>query len=70
VTEKDDIASRSFVAAEGEIRGVGVLDAPRGAVILLTCGGNQCTTVEDATALAKIVHDRLKDLVPAPGGSK
>ena len=70
ITEKDDIGSRSFIAAEGEIRGVGVLDAPRGTVFLLTCGGQQCTSAEDATALAKIVYDRLKSLVPAPGGSK
>lgn len=70
ITEKDDVGSRSFVAAEGEIRGVGVLDAPRGTVFLITCGANQCTTPDDATALAKIVHDRLKAIVTAPGGSK
>lgn len=68
ITEKDDIASRSFVASEGEIRGYGVLDAPRGTVFLLTCGSNQCTTNEDAAALAKIVYDRLKAIIPATAG--
>ncbi len=68
ITEKDDVGSRSFVAAEGDIRGVGVLDAPRGTVFLITCGSNQCTSVDDAVALAKIVYDRLKVLVPAPAG--
>ena len=77
ITEKDEIGSRSFIASEGEIRGVGVLDAPRGTVFLITCGTNQCTTNEDAVALAKIVYDRLKSLVPSiptapltPGGAK
>ena len=70
VNEKDDIASRSFIANENDIRGVGFLDGPRGVVILITCGANQCTSQEDATSLARIVHDRLKQLVPATGGGK
>lgn len=70
IVEKDEIGSRSFLAAEGEIRGYAVLDAPRGAVFLLTCGSNQCTTGEDATALAKLVYDRLKILIPAAGVTK
>jgi hypothetical protein len=63
-TEKDDVGSRSFVASEGEIRGVGLLDAPRGVVILITCGSNQCVSNDDASALAKIVYERLKSLLP------
>ncbi len=70
VDETDTIANRSFVANENDIRGVGFLDAPRGIVVLLTCGANQCTSQEDATALAQGVHAKLKDLVPAPGGVK
>ena len=70
ITEKDEIGSRSFIASEGDIRGVGVLDAPRGAVFLITCGANQCTTIDDASALAKIVYDRLKNLVPATAGTQ
>jgi hypothetical protein len=55
--EKDDVASRSFAAAENEIKGVGFLDAPRGIVILITCGASQCTSVDDATALAKRIRE-------------
>ena len=70
ITEKDEVGSRSFVATEGDIRGVGVLDAPRGVVILLTCGGNQCASTDDASALAKIAYDRLKALLPMSLGGK
>jgi hypothetical protein len=70
VNEKDDIASRSFVANENEIRGVGFLDGPRGVVVLLTCGANQCTAADDATALAQGAYGKLKQLVPAPGVNK
>jgi hypothetical protein len=66
--EKDDIASKSFVALEADIRGVGFLDAPRGIVVLLTCGTNQCANAEDAIALANIVYGRIKALLPAPAG--
>jgi hypothetical protein len=67
VNEKDDVASRSFIANENDIRGVGFLDGPRGVVVLITCGANQCTSQEDATALAHIVYNRLKSLVPTIG---
>jgi len=70
ITEKDEVGSRSFVATEGDIRGVGVLDAPRGVVILLTCGGNQCASTDDASALAKIAYDRLRALLPMSLGGK
>ena len=69
--EKDDIGSRSFVALENDIRGVGFLDAPRGIVVLMTCGTNQCTNAEDAIFLATMVYGRIKVLLPAaPGGAK
>jgi hypothetical protein len=74
VTEKDEIGSRSFIAQENtqgnEIRGVGFLDGTRGVVVLITCGVNQCTTVEDASALANGIYNKLKQLVPATGGGK
>jgi hypothetical protein len=71
VTEKDEVASRSFVATEAEIKGVGFLDGPRGAVVLITCGTNQCSSADDATALAKVVYNRLKQLIPMSlGGGK
>ncbi len=62
--ERDEVASRSFVVTEGEIRGIGFLDAPRGIVLLFTCGSSQCTSFEDATMLTKSMHDRLKSLLP------
>lgn len=70
VVEKDDIASRSFVANENEIRGVGFLDGPRGIVILITCGANQCTSPDDATTLAQGAYQKLKQLVPTGSTSK
>lgn len=70
VAEKDDIASRSFQATEGEIKGIGFLDAPRGVVVLITCGASQCTAIEDASALAKTTYDKLKQLLPTTGGGK
>jgi hypothetical protein len=68
LTEKDDIASRSFVASENEIRGVGFLDAPRGMVVLMTCGSSQCVTQEDATSLAQTIYARVKTLLPTTLG--
>ena len=66
--QKDDIASKSFVALENDIRGVGFLDAPRGVVVLVTCGTNQCASAEDAISLATTTYARIKTLLP--GGSK
>src|SRR5215207_7262134 len=62
--EKDDVATRSFQASEGDIRGFGFLDAPRGIVVFINCGSNQCTSPDDTTALARIIYDRVKQLLP------
>jgi hypothetical protein len=71
ITEKDDVANRSFIATENDIRGVGFLDAPRGIVVLLTCGSNQCISQDDATALAQVIYGRIKTLLPTSlGGGK
>jgi hypothetical protein len=70
VTEKDEIASRSFIANENDIRGVGFLDGPRGVVLLITCGSNQCTSQDDAVSLAHSIYNKLKQLVPTLGGVK
>lgn len=67
ITERDAIASRSFTATEEDIRGVGFLDAPRGVVVLVTCGSNQCAAIEDAEFLATTVYTRLKALLPTTG---
>jgi hypothetical protein len=64
IVEKDEVASRSFQATEGDIRGVGFLDGPRGVVVLITCGISQCASVDDAVALAQTVYTKLKQLVP------
>ncbi len=63
-SEKDDVATRSFTASEGEIRGLGFLDAPRGIVVFINCGSNQCTSPDDTTALARIIYDRIRQLLP------
>jgi hypothetical protein len=70
ITEKDEVASKSFQAIENDIRGIGFLDAPRGVVVLITCGSNQCTRVEDATFLANIIYNRIKQTIPTPGTNK
>ncbi len=70
IAEKDEVGSRSFVATEGEIRGVGFLDAPRGIVVLITCGISQCSSIDDASSLAKTVYDRVKSLLPMSLGGK
>lgn len=69
ITEKDDVASRSFIASENEIRGVGFLDAPRGVVVLLTCGTNQCLSQDDATSMAQTAYARIKQLLPTTLGA-
>jgi hypothetical protein len=63
-SEKDEVGTRSFTASEGEIRGFGLLDAPRGIVVFINCGTNQCTSAEDPVALAKIIYERIKQLLP------
>jgi len=68
ITEKDEIANRSFAATEGDIRGIGFLDGQRGMVVLLTCGSNQCASIEDAAALAGTAYARIKSLVLTPSG--
>ncbi|HUS33462.1 MAG TPA: hypothetical protein VMZ53_33400 [Kofleriaceae bacterium] len=74
VTEKDEIGSRSFVAVENaqgnEIRGVGFLDGTRGIVVLLTCGASQCTSIDDAAFLGASIYNKLKQIVPSPGGGQ
>jgi len=71
ITEKDEVGTRSFIATENEIRGVGFLDAPRGIVVLLTCGTNQCISQDDVNALAQTIYGRVKTLLPTTlGGGK
>lgn len=70
IVEKDDVASRSFTAIEQDIKGIGFLDAPRGIVVLLTCGGGQCGSIDDATALANTIYGRIKTLLPQTLGGK
>ncbi len=68
--EKDEVGTRSFTATEGDIRGYGFLDAPRGIVVFINCGTNQCTSPDDTTALARIIYDRIKQLLPMTLGGK
>jgi hypothetical protein len=69
VEEKDTISSRSFISTERDIRGVGFLDASRGVVVLLTCGANQCASMDDATALAEVIRRRIEQLFVLPTGT-
>jgi hypothetical protein len=64
ITEKDEIASRSFQAIENGIHGVGFLDGPRGVVVLLTCGSAQCSRIEDSVYLATLIYTRVKSALP------
>jgi hypothetical protein len=68
ITEKDEVASRSFQAVENNIHGVGFLDGPRGVVVLLTCGNGQCARAEDATFLASVIYTRIKAALPTIQG--
>jgi len=36
--------------------------------VLLTCGTNQCASIEDAAALAGTAYARIKSLVLTPSG--
>ena len=66
ITEKDEVASRSFVATENDIRGVGFLDAPRGIVVLMTCGTNQCIARSTTRSRSRrSIYGRIKTLLPA-----
>jgi hypothetical protein len=67
VDERDEIASKSFRANEGDIRGVAFLDGPRGLVVLLTCGQGQCANDEQVVALAKNAYERVSQLWPVGG---
>jgi len=70
-TEKGELGTRSFVANENEIRGVGFLDAGRGIVVLLTCGSSQCVSQDDVSVLAQTIYGRVKTLLPTTlGGGK
>jgi hypothetical protein len=64
IVEKDEIGSRSFQATENDIRGFGLLDGPRGIVVLITCGVSQCTSADDTTSLATTIYTKLKNLMP------
>jgi hypothetical protein len=68
VEEHDEIASRSLRAIENDIYGIGFLDGQRGVVVLITCGKSQCTSAEDAVALATAAHKRIKELWPLDHG--
>jgi hypothetical protein len=71
ITEKDDVATRSFNATENDIRGIGFLDSPRGIVVLITCGSSQCISQDDASSMAQTIYGRIKTLLPTTlGGGK
>jgi hypothetical protein len=69
ITEKDEIATRSFQALENDIRGIAFLDQPRGIVVLMTCGSGQCSKMDDAVFLAALVYSRIKTAIPIATGT-
>lgn len=64
VDERDEIGSRSLRTVEKQINGVAFLDGPRGIVVLLTCGSSLCPTADQAVAMGKLIHERIKQLQP------
>ncbi len=68
VEERDEIASRSLRANEKDIYAVAFLDGQRGVTVVITCGKSQCTTVEAAVDLAKLIHQRVRELWPLTRG--
>ena len=44
--------------------------APRGIVVFINCGSNQCTSPDDSSALARVIYDRIKQLLPVSLGGK
>lgn len=69
-TETDRLGTRGFATVEGPLVGIGFVDVPRGAVVLLTCGRGQCSSDDTAFALAKLTHDRITQLIAAPTAAK
>ena len=59
VTETVEIASASFRTTDGEISGIGFVDDRHDVAVLLTCGAAQCTSIDDAVALARTVSARI-----------
>ncbi|WP_428262457.1 hypothetical protein [Haliangium sp.] len=68
IEETNELGDRSLRATEGQIYGVGFLDRDRGLVALITCGRNQCSSVEVAARLAAAVLARAEALWPDPAG--
>jgi hypothetical protein len=64
---RNEIASESLRAEEGDIFGVAFLDAERGVVALLTCGRAQCASSSVAVALARSAHRSLVRQWPTAG---
>jgi hypothetical protein len=62
--ERDEIGSRSFRTDERGTKGVGFLDGPRGIVVLMTCGKSLCSNGDQAAAMGKLIHQRIKQLQP------
>jgi hypothetical protein len=57
---KNEIGDKSLRAAtpQGDIFGVGFLDAKRGVVVLIQCGSSQCRSHAEVLALVRIVKER------------
>lgn len=67
-SKTNEFADRSLRATQGDIFGIGFLDARRGVVVLMTCGQGQCSSSDIAAAIAKKMHENVKKLWPLGGG--
>lgn len=70
VQQTNEIANRSLRALEGSIVGVAFLDGRRGVVVLITCGGSQCSNGDVAAKLGSRMYERVKQLWPLQGGAQ
>ena len=64
VEERNEIANRSLRASENQIHGVAFLDGQRGLVVLITCGADQCKSIDVAVTLANHIYGVVKKLIP------
>lgn len=60
--QTDELGDRSFVVAQGEILGIGMMERTASVVVLLTCGRGQCSKDKHLTELAKRVEKNLSKL--------
>ena len=64
VSQRSDVADRSFLAVEGDIQGYVFMDGRRALVVLITCGKGQCREIDQLVAIARKVYQNIEAVVP------